>query len=62
MVARPRNHFYRTTEQITITAPVAAVVHVVAAKRQIYHRPDLADQLDLRAATLSSRVHNDPIN
>jgi hypothetical protein len=41
---------------------VAAVAHVVAAKRQIYHRGDLADQFDLEAATLSSRVHNDTVN
>jgi hypothetical protein len=41
---------------------VAAVAHVVAAKRQIYHRRDLADEFDLEAATLSSRMHNDTVD
>src|SRR4051812_11327018 len=59
-VARPRNHFYRTPEQIEISRRSVAVRSGGFIATQIEHRRDLADQLDLEAPlTIRRRVKHD---
>jgi hypothetical protein len=49
VVSCPRNHFYRTLEQILISRRLAAVRSVALIATQVDHRRNLADQLDLEA-------------
>ena len=56
-VACPRNHLYRTQEQIT-TAVRRAARRTLAAHRQVHHRRDLAHQLDFVALVFRRGVQH----
>ena len=61
MVACPRNHFYRTFEQMVTRGATAAVVLVACSQGD--HGGDLANQLDLKTApSVSHRMQHDALN